>query len=73
MKNGSCPNCLTSQALADREKGKLDVSDIDLAYAVSSPFGAGIDTTAGTLSVFLCECLSYDTGFVCAEADLVDD
>ncbi|KAF5350526.1 hypothetical protein D9756_008703 [Leucocoprinus leucothites] len=58
-KNGSCPDCLTSQALVDRDQGKVEMSDIQLAYAVSSPFSAGIDTTAGTLSVFLLAMLNY--------------
>ncbi|KXN85605.1 Fumitremorgin C synthase, partial [Leucoagaricus sp. SymC.cos] len=58
-KNGTCPDCLTSQALVDRDKGKMDMSDTHLAYAVSSPFGAGIDTTAGTISVFLVAMLNF--------------
>ncbi|EKM78384.1 hypothetical protein AGABI1DRAFT_41945 [Agaricus bisporus var. burnettii JB137-S8] len=51
-KNGTCHDCLTSQALANREEGKVVMTDLQLAYSVSSPFGAGIETTAGTLSVF---------------------
>lgn len=40
--------------MAERQAGKIHMTDVQLAYAVSSPFGAGIDTTAGTLSVFIC-------------------
>lgn len=55
-KDGTCNDCLTSQALVNRDEGKVVMTDLELAYSVSSPFGAGIETTAGTLSVFIRTC-----------------
>ncbi|KAJ8521498.1 hypothetical protein ONZ45_g1791 [Pleurotus djamor] len=57
MDNGSFIDCLTSQTISLREKNDWD--ELDIAYAVSSPFGAGIETTASTLSVFFLAMLHY--------------
>ena len=52
MHNGTAPDCLTSQTLLaegfvpgdeDCQIGQT-LTELDIAYAVSSPFGAGIDT-----------------------------
>ncbi|OBZ66931.1 3-hydroxyphenylacetate 6-hydroxylase [Grifola frondosa] len=50
MSDGTVPDCLTSQTVANQEKNEL--TNLEIAYTVSSPFGAGIETTAGTLCVF---------------------
>ncbi len=42
---GSIPDCLATQALANQEKSGM--SDVEIAYALSTPFGAGIDTASG--------------------------
>lgn len=42
MKTGSVPDCLTSQAIADRVQNGM--TDLEIAYAVSSPFGAATET-----------------------------
>ena len=42
--NGTCPSCLTSQTLENQAKSGL--SDLEIAYACSSPFGAGIETVS---------------------------
>ncbi|OBZ76404.1 O-methylsterigmatocystin oxidoreductase [Grifola frondosa] len=36
-----------------RHAADLGFSEVELAYAVSAPFGAGIDTTVGSVEVFL--------------------
>ncbi|KAH8101774.1 cytochrome P450 [Cristinia sonorae] len=69
MNNGTAPDCLTSQTLLDQgfvpgdDNGSAHIgrtlSELDIAYAVSSPFGAGIDTTAGTLSSFVLAMLHF--------------
>ncbi|KAF8153046.1 cytochrome P450 [Crassisporium funariophilum] len=47
LKNGTSQDCLTAQCITDMDQ--LGMSDIDLAYAVSSPFGAGIETVLAML------------------------
>ncbi|KAL4260675.1 cytochrome P450 family protein [Pleurotus pulmonarius] len=57
MDEGTIADCLTSQTISISEKNGWEA--LDVAYAVSSPFGAGIETTAGTLSVFFLAMLHY--------------
>ncbi len=47
MADGTAPDCLTSQTVANQSKNGL--SDLDIAYTVSSPFGAGIETVCEPL------------------------
>lgn len=42
MAEGSAPDCLTSQTLQNQPNNGL--TDLEIAYTVSSPFGAGIET-----------------------------
>ncbi len=42
MTDGTIPDCLASQTVTNQPKNGM--SDVDIAYAVSSPFGAGIET-----------------------------
>ena len=44
MADGTLPDCLTSQTIAN--KAKNGMSDLEIAYTVSSPFGAGIETVS---------------------------
>ncbi|TFK32108.1 cytochrome P450 [Crucibulum laeve] len=57
MKNGTVPDCLTAQTISNMDK--LGMKEIEVAYAVSSPFGAGIETTAGTLTIFILAMLHF--------------
>jgi len=57
MADGTCPPCLTSETIADLEK--MGVTELDAAYTVSSPFGAGIETTSGTLFIFILAMLHF--------------
>lgn len=47
MQNGTIPECLTSQCV--NNINKLGMDEVELAYAVSSPFGAGIETVSDTV------------------------
>lgn len=47
MQDGSIPDCLTTQCIANMTK--LGMDEVELAYAASSPFGAGIETVGGQL------------------------
>ncbi|TFK78780.1 cytochrome P450 [Polyporus arcularius HHB13444] len=68
MADGTAPDCLTSQTV--NEQAKNGMSDLEIAYAVSSPFGAGIETTAGTLCVFFLAMLHYPDVMRKAQAEL---
>ncbi|PIL29212.1 cytochrome P450 [Ganoderma sinense ZZ0214-1] len=57
MTDGTIPDCLASQTVTNQPKNGM--SDVEIAYAVSSPFGAGIETTAGTLCVFFLAMLHF--------------
>ena len=41
---GAVPDCLASQTLANMQK--LGLTELDVAYAMSTPFGAGIETVS---------------------------
>ncbi|THH09691.1 hypothetical protein EW145_g1830 [Phellinidium pouzarii] len=68
MTAGTIPDCLTVQALENQEKEGID--DLFLAYTVSSPFGAGIETTAGTLCTFVLAMLHFPDVIRKAQAEL---
>ena len=46
MADGTVPDCLTSQTVSEQAKNGL--SDLFIAYSVSSPFGAGIETVSSS-------------------------
>ncbi|TFK75624.1 cytochrome P450 [Pluteus cervinus] len=68
MQDGTVPDCLTSQSITDINK--LGMSEVELAYAVSSPFGAGIETTAGTLTTFILAMLHFPGAMRKAQAEI---
>ncbi|KAF5372980.1 hypothetical protein D9758_001784 [Tetrapyrgos nigripes] len=57
MEAGTVPDCLAAQCIANMDK--IGMTELELAYSVSTPFGAGIETTAGTLTVFVLAMLHY--------------
>jgi hypothetical protein len=42
MQGGTIPDCLTTQTISNMHQHGM--SELEVAYAVSSPFGAGIET-----------------------------
>ncbi|KAM5536851.1 hypothetical protein V8D89_009569 [Ganoderma adspersum] len=68
MTDGTIPDCLASQTVTNQPKNGM--SDVEIAYAVSSPFGAGIETTAGTLCVFFLAMLHFPETMRKAQAEL---
>ncbi|TFY71792.1 hypothetical protein EVG20_g1219 [Dentipellis fragilis] len=65
---GTCPPCLAADALENREK--MGISELQVAYTVSSPFGAGIETTAGTTLVFILAMLHHPEEMRKAQAEI---
>ncbi|KZT55003.1 cytochrome P450 [Calocera cornea HHB12733] len=48
MADGTCKPCLAKE-LVEAGEAKTGLDELALAYACSTPFGAGIETTAGTM------------------------
>lgn len=42
MQSGTIPDCLAAQTISNMDQSGM--SELEVAYAVSSPFGAGIET-----------------------------
>ncbi|KAK3986818.1 putative cytochrome P450 17A1 [Cladorrhinum sp. PSN332] len=59
---GAIPDCFATHLL-DEQKG-LGMSDLEVAYASGTPFGAGIETSAGTLASFLLACVKFGHQFL---------
>ncbi|KAH9474637.1 Cytochrome P450 monooxygenase 58 [Psilocybe cubensis] len=68
MANGTSQDCLASQSLANIKQ--IGMEEIDLAYAVSSPFGAGIETTSGSTTSFILAMLHWPEIQKLAQAEL---
>ena len=49
---GVAPNCFTKHAL--EEQANLGMTDLELAYAVSTPFGAGVETVMHFIRALNC-------------------
>lgn len=54
---GTCPPCLASETLSKREE--MGVSELQVAYTVSSPFGAGIETVSNDHRRWLVDLMAF--------------
>ncbi|KAK8004148.1 ribosome biogenesis protein MAK21 [Apiospora arundinis] len=59
---GVATPCFTTHLLEEQEA--LGMSDLELAYTAGSPFGAGIETTSGTLASFFLACVKFGHNFL---------
>ncbi|KAJ6561881.1 cytochrome P450 [Mycena capillaripes] len=62
MVNGRATPSFCRQLLEEREKNEM--SELDIAYACGTPFGAGVETTAGSLSSFFLACAAFGESFI---------
>ncbi|KAI0050340.1 cytochrome P450 [Auriscalpium vulgare] len=66
--DGTCPPCLGSDTYATMDK--IGLSELELAYALSTPFGAGIDTTSGVIFTFILAMLHFPHVMRKAQAEI---
>ncbi|KAK4188886.1 putative cytochrome P450 17A1 [Podospora australis] len=62
MKRGTLPDCFAKHLL-DEQKG-LGMSDLEVAYAAGTPFGAGVETSAGSLAAFFLAAVKFGPSFI---------
>ncbi|OTA99412.1 hypothetical protein M426DRAFT_67810 [Hypoxylon sp. CI-4A] len=62
MAKGNLPTCFAKHLL--EEQANLGMPDLELAYAAGSPFGAGVETSAGSLASFLLACVKFGPHFI---------
>ncbi|KAI0835784.1 cytochrome P450 [Hypoxylon sp. FL0890] len=62
MAKGTLPTCFAKHLL--EEQDSLGMSDLELAYTAGSPFGAGVETSAGSLASFLLACVKFGPQFI---------
>ncbi|KAK4465348.1 putative cytochrome P450 17A1 [Cladorrhinum samala] len=59
---GTIPDCFATHLL-DEQQG-LSMTDLEVAYAAGTPFGAGIETSAGSLASFILACVKFGPQFI---------
>ncbi|KAI0844809.1 cytochrome P450 [Daldinia vernicosa] len=59
---GTLPTCFAKHLLEEQEN--LGMSDLEIAYTAGSPFGAGVETSAGSLASFLLACVKFGPRFI---------
>ncbi|KAI1335844.1 cytochrome P450 [Xylariaceae sp. FL0016] len=62
MAHQNVPPCFATHVL--QEQHKLDMTDLEVAYTAGSPFGAGVETSAGSLASFFLACVSFGASFI---------
>ncbi|KAF8176716.1 cytochrome P450 [Mycena galopus ATCC 62051] len=62
MANGRATPSFCRQLIEEREKN--DMNELEIAYACATPFGAGAETTAGSLSSFMLACAAFGPSFI---------
>ncbi|KAF7336962.1 Cytochrome P450 [Mycena venus] len=67
MEVGHASNSFCRQLIEDREKN--DMSDLEIAYTCGkfsfpTPFGAGVETSAGSIASFMLACAGFGPSFI---------
>ncbi|KAI0041114.1 cytochrome P450 [Auriscalpium vulgare] len=67
---GIAKDCMAVSAIANSKAGSDDLSEVEVAYALSAPFSAGIDTTLATLQYAIVFALLYPEALKKAQVEL---
>ncbi|KAH7310761.1 cytochrome P450 [Stachybotrys elegans] len=62
VKRGVAPECFAKHLL--EEQDNLGMTDLEIAYTAGSPFGAGVETSAGSLASFFLACVKFGSDFI---------
>ncbi|KAJ7067247.1 cytochrome P450 [Mycena amicta] len=62
MNAGRAQPSFCRQLLENREKN--DMNDLEIAYTCATPFGAGVETSAGSLASFMLACAAFGPTFI---------
>ncbi|KAJ7888809.1 cytochrome P450 [Mycena leptocephala] len=62
MANGRATPSFCRQLIEEREKNNM--SDLEIGYTCGTPFGAGVETTTGSLSSFFLACAAFGPSFI---------
>ncbi|KAK7418150.1 hypothetical protein QQX98_004125 [Neonectria punicea] len=62
VSKGTAPTCFAKHLLQEQEN--LGMTDLEIAYTAGSPFGAGVETSAGSLSSFFLACVKFGPQFI---------
>ncbi|KAF8176725.1 cytochrome P450 [Mycena galopus ATCC 62051] len=62
MANGRATPSFCRQLIEEREKNEMN--ELEIAYTCATPFGAGSETTAGSLSSFMLACAAFGPSFI---------
>ncbi|KAK7006163.1 cytochrome P450 [Favolaschia claudopus] len=62
MASGRATQSFCRQLIEEREKNEM--TELEIAYACGTPFGAGAETTAGSLSSFMLACAAFGPSFI---------
>ncbi|KAF7336984.1 Cytochrome P450 [Mycena venus] len=62
MASGRATKSFCRQLIEDREKNEM--SDLEIGYTCGTPFGAGVETTSGSLSSFMLACVAFGPSFI---------
>ncbi|KAJ7707448.1 cytochrome P450 [Mycena rosella] len=62
MEMGRAPKSFCRQLLEDRDKN--DMTDLEIAYTCATPFGAGVETSAGSIASFMLACAAFGPSFI---------
>ncbi|KAJ7472750.1 cytochrome P450 [Mycena latifolia] len=62
MDTGRAPHSFCRQLIEEREKHGM--SELEIAYTCGTPFGAGVETTSGTIASFFLACAAFGSSFI---------